>query len=316
MRWIAAPVCLFAAAAALHAQPEGEPDAGGRAGDPADAPPAEVTAPARSVTYALTLGGSYADTADLDSSDGELGITRARGAFEARIDLGERRSLGLGVGVERSWYDFDNATSLDASGDPFGEVTDTELSLRYSAPLNDRTTWFVLGSVGLAAEDGADLSESLVYTGAGGFTTQASDSLRWGVGVLVRSRIEDDVLVIPIPQIRWDISDRWTLESIRAGARLGYEHSDSLTYGLQAEYVSRSFRLDEDGPIPDGAATDRGVPASFFAEYKPTPAVTFVANLGASVYSNIELFDDDGNDLADDDLDPAVFLSFSARIAF
>ncbi len=282
-----------------------------------DAPPAEVVKPAPAgPTVSLRLSGSLHAGADTDTGDGDLSLARAGALLEAAFPLGERRSLAVGLGIERSWYDFDNAASLDPGGDPFGDVTDTELTLRYTAPLNADTSWFLLGAIGLAAEDGADLSDSVVYTGGGGFITKASESFSWGLGVVVRSRLEDDPLVVPIPQIRWSIDERWTLESRRAGLRLGYAHSDTLTYGVQGEYLSRSFRLDEDGPIPDGMATDRRVPVSVFAEYQPSKAVSIGAAIGASVYSNIELLDADGDDLADDDLDPALFLSINARIAF
>lgn len=288
--------------------PAENPDAAAAASD--------LAAPRRQApTFTITGAGSFTDSADLDTA-GELQISRVRAAIEVALDLGDNRSLTIGVGSERSWYDFENATTLDASGDPFGDVTDSEFFLRYAAPINARTSWFALGAVGLAAEDDADLSESLIYSGALGFRTARSDTFSWGLGVLVRSQLDDDPLVVPLPQIRWAISDRWTLESQRAGLRLGYAHSEDLSYGLQAEYISRTFRLDEDGPIPDGIATDRRVPVSFFAAYRPTPAVSLVANIGASVYSNIELLDRNGDDLTDDDADAALYFSLSARISF
>ena len=303
-----------AAIAQPSAQPATQPDTRNQP-DP-QSPPAEITETRKAPSHSVTIGGSYADTADFDSDAGDLQIARLRAAVDVTFDLGPRRSLTLGLGSERSWYDFTGATTLDASGDPFGNVSDTELFLRYLAPINDTTSYFAIASVGIAAEDGADISDSFVYAGGLGFSTKASDTFTWGIGVLVRTQLEDDALVIPIPQIRWAISDRWTLESQRAGLRLGYAHSDSLTYGLQGEFASRSFRLKDDGPIPDGMATDRRVPLSFFAEYKPSDSITIGANVGASVYSNIELIDSAGNDIADDDLDASVFFGLNARIAF
>lgn len=279
--------------------------------------PAEVAQPARSApTFTVTASGTLTDRADLDDGPGDLRISRARLGVEAGFDLGERRSFAVGLGAERSWYDFKNATALHASGDPFGDVTDAELYLRYNAPLNHNTNWFGLAAIGIAAEDGADISDSLIYTGSLGFVTRASETFSWGVGILVRSQLEDDALVLPIPQIRWAIDDKWTLESQRAGLRLGYSHSDALSYGVQAEYVSRSYRLDDNGPIPDGMATDQRIPISVYAEYQPAPTFSIGAAIGASVYSNIELLDSSGNDINDDDVDTALFFSLNARIRF
>ncbi len=289
-----------------------------RAADPAgDDLPAEVARPARAApTFTVTASGTVTDRADLDDGPGDLRISRALLAVEAGLDLGERRSLTVGLGAERSWYDFKNATDLHASGDPFGDVTDAELFLRYSAPFNDSTTWFGLAAIGIGAEDGADISDSFIYTGSLGFVTKVSESFSWGVGILVRSQLEDDALVLPIPQIRWAIDDKWTLESQRAGLRLDYAHSDALSYGVQAEYISRSYRLDDNGPIPDGMATDRRVPISVYAEYQPAPTFSIGAAIGASVYSNIELLDSNGDDINDDDIDTALFFSLNARIRF
>lgn len=279
-------------------------------------PPAEITNPRRDPAFSLSLSGSYGGNADLDSGDGEFQVARLRAGFDVTLDLGGKRALTLGAAAERSWYDFENAIALDPSGEPFTDITDTEVFARFAAPLNDTTNWFALASIGLAAEDGADLSDAMVYTGAAGFVTKASDTFSWGLGILVRSQLEDDVLVIPLPQIRWAISDKWTLESQRAGLRLGYAHSETLTYGLQGEYVSRSFRLDEDGPIPDGMGTDRRVPIAFFADYKPAPNVTLTGQIGAAVLGNIELLDEAGNDLTDEDVDPSLFLGLGAKITF
>lgn len=298
--------------AAAYAQPASE----GRADAQADLP-AEVIDPAPAgPTFTLVATGTMSDRADLDDGPGDLRISRARLGVQAGFDLGERRSLAVGLGAERSWYDFKDATDLDPSGDPFGDVTDAELFLRYSAPFSDSTSWFGLAAVGIAAEDGADISDSFVYTGSLGFITRASDSFSWGLGVLVRTQLEDDALIIPIPQIRWAIDDKWTLESQRAGLRLDYAHSESFSYGVQAEYLSRSYRLDDNGPIPDGMATDRRVPVSVYAEYEPAPAFSINAAVGASVYSNIELLDSSGDDITDDDIDTSLFFSLTARIRF
>lgn len=270
----------------------------------------------RPPTVSLIASGSYSDRTDMDDGPGDFSVARIRALLEVGFDLGERRNLSFGVGSERSWYDFKNATDLVPGGDPFGRVSDTELFVRYNAPFNDTTSWFGLAAIGVAAEDGADISDSFVYSGSLGFITKASDNFSWGLGVLVRSQLEDDVLVIPIPQIRWAINDRWTLESQRAGLRLDYAHSDKLSFGLQGEYNSRSYRLRDDGPLPDGMATDRRVPVSFYANYRATESITIGASVGASLLGEIELLDDDGNTTAKDDFDTAPFFGLTARIVF
>lgn len=298
----------------LNIQPALAQDA--QANEPDPAAEAIRQAEKRPPTVTLIASGSYNDSADLDDGPGDFSVARVRAFLEVGFDLGQRRNLAVGFGSERSWYDFKNATALEPGGDPFGRTSDTELFLRYNAPFNDNTTWFGLAAIGLAAEDGADISDSFVYTGSLGFVTKASEDFSWGLGVLVRTQLEDDTLVIPVPQIRWAINDQWTLESQRAGLRLDYAHSETLSFGLQGEYASRSFRLRDDGPLPDGMVTDRRVPVSFYANYQATDSITIGASIGASLLGEIELFDDSGDTTAKDDFDPSLFFGLTARIRF
>lgn len=282
-----------------------------------DQPPAEVTQPEPGLTFTTTLQGWYGFETDLDAGPGDLSIARVRLDLAATLPLAERRSLTLGIEAEESWYDFNNATTLEpTTGDPFDNATSVDFFARYVAPLNDTTSYFALGTIGFAAESGADLGDSLIYGGALGFVTRQSPTFSWGLGVLVRTRLEDDVLVVPLPQITWNISDRWTLASRRAGLRLEYAASESLTYGLGAQFDARTFRLDDSGPIPEGVATDERVPVAFFVEYQPEPNITLGAQVGASLFNNIELFDASGNELIDDDVDPGVFVGVNGRIRF
>ncbi len=308
-RFIAA--LAFAAAPALAAEPSATP-----ADQPADNPPPEVTPETAGPTFTASIAGWHAFDADLDTGPGELSLSRLRLDLSAGFDLAERRTLVVGIEAEETWYDFTNATSLDASGDPFDNATNVDLFARYSAPLNDNTTWFGVATIGFAAESGADFSDSLIYGGALGFSYRQSETFSWGLGVAVRTRLEDDALIIPLPQIRAKLSERWTLASERAGLRLEYAASDALAYGLTAQYDSRTFRLDDGGPIPSGVATDRRVPVAFFARYSPDRNIDLTAQIGASLFTNIELFDANGNDLTDDDADTALFAGLSARIRF
>ncbi len=306
---------LAASAAASHAQaqsnqPERDPPGTGQ-------PPAEITNPPRGVTFSSTLQGWYGFETDLDAGPGDLSIARARLDLSATFAVAERSRFTAGIEAEESWYDFSNATGLEpTTGDPFDNATNVDFFARYVAPLNDTTSYFALGTIGFAAESGADLGDSLIYGGALGFVTKQSPTFSWGLGVLVRTRLEDDALIVPLPQITWNISDRWTLASRRAGLRLEYAANESLTYGIGAQFDSRTFRLDDSGPIPEGVATDQRVPVAFFAEYNPDANVTLGAQIGASLFNNIELFDAAGNELIDDDADPGVFVGINARIRF
>lgn len=280
-------------------------------------PPAEITDAKPGPIFSANLQGWYGFETDLDDAAGDLSVARVRLDLSATFATTERSRLTVGIEAEESWYDFSNATTLEpTTGDPFDNSTSLDFFARYVAPLNDNTNYFALGTIGFAAESGADIGDSLIYGGALGFVTKQSPTFSWGLGVLVRSQLEDDILVVPLPQITWNISDRWTLASRRAGLRLEYAHNESLTYGIGAQFDARTFRLDDSGPIPEGVATDRRVPVAFFVEYQPEPDISIGAQIGASLFNNIELFDAAGNELIDEDIEPGVFIGINGRIRF
>ncbi|MEM9374006.1 MAG: DUF6268 family outer membrane beta-barrel protein, partial [Planctomycetota bacterium] len=248
---------LAAVTGVAHAQPnDTSPDKTRQTQEP----PAAITQAQQSPVFNASLNGWYGFGADFDAGPGDVSVARARLDLSMTLAPTARSRLTLGIEVEESWYDFDGATGLDPSGDPFDNATNVDFFANYSAPLNDDTNYFVLGSVGFAGESGADFGDALIYGGGLGFVVRRSPTFSWGLGVIVRTRLEDDALVLPLPQITWNISDRWTLDSRRAGLRLEYAANDSLTYGLGVQFDSRTFRLDEDGVIPDGVATDRRIP--------------------------------------------------------
>lgn len=310
-----AALLLAALSGTAFAQPDAQPSSQSADRSP-KAPPAEVADAKSEPAVEINLGAAHYFDADFDAGPGELSTTRASLGASVAFPLAERRRLTVGIELTESWYDFSNATGLDASGDPFDNATEIDLTAAYAAPVNDTTSYFVQAMVGSAGESGSDFSDTLVYGGALGFITKQSDTFQWGLGVAVRTRLEDDALIIPLPQIRLSLSDRWTLATERAGVTLDYKANDDLHYGLLARFDSRTFRLDDNGPIPAGVATEERIPVAFYARYNPDPSVTIDAEVGAAVYSNIELFDTFGNELTDDDVDPSVYVAVSARFRF
>jgi len=305
----ASAAALLALAGAALAQPADDAD---------QQPPAKVTDADTKAdpAFQINLGARHFFEADLDTGPGELSTTRAAVGAAVTLFPADRTRLTFAIDATESWYDFSGATGLHASGEPFDNATEIDLSAAFSAPLNDTTNYFVSALVGYAAESGADFSDSLVYGGNVGFVTRQSDTFSWGLGVAVRTRLEDDALVIPLPQITWKLSDRWVLATQRGGVTLDYDASESLNYGLGIQFDTRTFRLDETGPIPAGVASEERVPLFFYATYKPNPTIEITAEAGATVYSNIELFDSVGNELVNDDVDPAIFLGLTGRIRF
>lgn len=276
-----------------------------------------------SLTISPYAFASFHADADLDSDIGEFGFSSYRAGVNLGTAIGERGRLGINIGVGLLDYDITpSATSVanDAAniGAGLDDVYESEIIAQYIHRGEGKWAYQFSAGIVSAGEDGADFGDTLDFLGTAGFRYQYDDRLSLGLGVLVKTRLEDDVLVIPVPQIRYQINDQWVLESRRAGVELRYEANDQLTYGLSGEYISTTFRLNDTHAaiVRDGVSNHTRVPISIFADYTPSPKVQIKARVGTSLAGNIEFLDANGNDIADEDIDAAIFGSINVSFRF
>lgn len=293
--------------------------------DPGDADNAEQIdrASSASLTISPYAFGSFHADADLDSDIGEFGFSSYRAGVNLTKGVGDRGRLGANIGFGVLDYDITpSATSVanDAAdiGAGLDDVYESEIILSYAHRGEGKWAYQFGAGVVSAGEDGADFGDTLDFLGTAGFRYQYNDKLSLGLGVLVKTRLEDDVLVIPVPQIRYQINDQWVLESQRAGLALSYAASDELTYGIMGEYLNSTFRMNDThaAVVSEGVVNHTRVPVSIFAEYKPSDQIEISARVGASLAGNIEFLDNAGNEVTDQDIDTAIFGSLNVSFRF
>lgn len=266
---------------------------------------------------------SFNSDADFDSDNGEFGFSTYRAGLRLSKGIGEQGTLGANISFSLLDYDITagpTATVNSAAGIGSGidDVYESAIIVDYTHRGEGDFSYQLSAGVVSAGEDGADFGDTIDVLGTAGFLYRYSDNLSLGLGVLVKSRLEDDVLVVPVPQIRYKIDDRWMLESERAGAKLSYKSSESLTYGLAAEYIQETFRLNDGHSTlaSEGVVNHARVPVSIFAVYEPAQQVQIRARVGASLASDIEFLDRNGNDITKEDIDTAVFGSINVSFRF
>lgn len=274
------------------------------------------------VQVSLSASALYTPSADFDDAGGDVSVFRAGGKIGLGISLSPTMRAQFGFGTEQSFYDFSNGAML-VSGvpDPWDDVHAYDITAQISAPLNGAWSAFLGGEINSSAESGADFGDSLTYGGIGGVRYRVSDSLTVGIGVAVSSRLEDDTRIIPLPMIDWQIDEYWSFgsweaEGQGAGYALRYQPSEELTLGVGAAYVPREFRLDEDGPVPEGVGRDNAVPVMVFAQWAPDPGVSFRADIGADVYRKLEVLNSAGNSIGEDEVNTAFTFGLSATFRF
>jgi len=236
------------------------------------------------------------------------------------------RALTLGVTGQRHEYDFDGATVLAPGGDPLGGASVFGLTARVVHPFDDTFSFFGGASLEWAGEDGADFGEALIPAGFAALGWRVSDDLTLTLGAQFKDQLEDDVRVIPVIGVEWRIDETLRLTSTEVGRVLAdvgggglglvYEAREDLSFIAGAVFASNEFRLDEDGPIPDGVLEDDRVIAGLGVAWQPSENVSATVGVGATVWSNIETLNAAGAEIGDEDGDPTPFVTARVRILF
>ena len=280
--------------------------------------PEAATQPSRPVTWTIKFPTELGFSASLDGAPGEVTTSRIGGDFEVGIPTGSRSQLDLGFEYEYTRYEFDDATGFVAGAtSPFKDVHRETVRARFGQQETLQLGWMVGGYVGFSAEDGADLSESVVGGLYGGVSYYLSRSLKVGGALGVFARLEDDPLIVPIPVIDWTITEQWRMSNAgKLGLTMYYSPCEQWTLALGAWYDERNFRLDDSGVIPSGVVRDSNVPLQLTATYKPT--ANFSAEFGGGIrfFGNYEVRDSSRNKVADIDSDPAGYLAIILSVKF
>lgn len=255
--------------------------------------------------------------ADIDDSEGSVSTSRVGGDLGIRYRASDTVGLGLEFGAEYSFYDFDDFETVSGGGDPIDDAYLYSLTPTISFRPNDRWTFIGGGIFRWAGEEGADMGDAFTVGGLAAANYKFSDRLTLGFGFIVGTRLEDDTIFIPALSIDWKISDRWSLSNEeRPGLALRFEATDKLQLAVEAWYTTRDYRLSDDNAIPDGAMEDTRVPLAFSARWKPMDRLTVIGRVGAFVYQEFEFQNDDGDEVADADVDPGLFVGLEGRLAF
>lgn len=276
-----------------------------------------ATATARTVEY--TLKGTVENTFDtyLKDGPGETSVFRVGPAIDVDIPIGDRATLSLSGSAQFSKYRFKDVTGFGAGGPkPIGSTYEHEFNISYSRQFNDQWSFFVAGGVNAAGETGASFSESLTYGGGGGFTYVLNDHVDLGLGVVVRSRLEENAYVVPLPIITWKFAPRWEFTTRYRNARISWQAAEQWTVFATADFQQHEYRLDEDAPTSEGIFRDRAIPLSLGATFAPSKTFEITAGAGVNVSRQLTLDDKTGNRVSKVKTDPSLVVFVSAAFKF
>jgi hypothetical protein len=284
----------------------------------------ETPPPSSGVRYSISADTEWLFDSDIDNDRGSVSVGRFAVKPGVSLPVLQRSLLNIGVEYELSDYEFDRDDNTGASLLTFAADEDLFDSFQQYGvrgtlinPIDERRSWFVGGGVEYTGELGADFGDSLTYAAFGGLRYAVSESFQVGFAVGFVTRLEDDAFPIPVPQIQWQINDRWKLDVGSNGPRadLWYKASESLNLGASVGWLRREWRLDDDGVAPEGVFRDSAVPVMFNIEWTPHRQIAVDAGVGATVSRTLTVFDGEGLEVAEEDteLSPVARLGLTYR---
>lgn len=267
----------------------------------------------------LRFYGEYIFESDLDDDEGKVSVARGGGVLEVDAPVGDRSRLSFTLQSEYSSYSFDNAQGF-AQGfeQPWDDVLENSISAIFTTQPSDHWSYLLGAGARSSAERGADFDDSITGQGLAGFNYVFSKNFNAGLGIVVRSQLEDDVSVLPIILFDWRINDKWRFNGKAGGpgVQLSYLASDALTLSLEADYQSRAFRLDDDGPAPNGVGREERFRVALAAEWRFAKQMLLRARAGLDPYQDYELLDSGGVQVTDRQADAAPFVGLEFRFDF
>lgn len=247
---------------------------------------------------------------------------------ETSIDTGgdfSRDSYALRFGADRGWtdslsagialgYGLDSYDFSGAAGEPWDDIRSVRISLPVRYRADESWQLFLLPTLRYTAEEGADLNDGRETGILAAGSYRFSDRMTIGPGVGIFSEIEGGNDVFPILLVDWRISDTVSLETGRGlgasrgpGVTLRWRPVGPWTFSLGARYEKRRFRLDDEGPAPDGVGEEKSVPVALGAEYALGRTARLSVLAGAEFAGSLLIENNDGDRVARSDFDTAPF---------
>lgn len=298
-----------------------QPEAQGPATPPQDVPAQKRTF-LEDVSFSLFGGVESGFDGDLDDADGAMSVTRLGAGIGIEFPLGKRNRLTLSASEEFSFYDFDDDVLILGSNEPIDDAATTTVGARVSSRISEHWSLIAGGSLSWAAESGAEWQDSLTPSGILGASYRFSDRLTLGAGGALSFPIEDDARFFPVVLVDWAVTPRIRLSnaSSLAGSslRLSYALCDQWLLFAQGGFERRDFRLndDSDAPAPDGIFRESRVPVALGVVWRPNAHFTLGVRAGMALGGSIQIDDEDGDELYDDDIGAAPFIGVEASLRF
>ena len=299
---------------------------------PAAVAPAKATPTSRpsvgAIYFSVEALGGYSGDAGIHGFSGSFSSSRVGGRIEMFTPLSKQLIVGVNAGVGETFYYFSGPTGLiPGNAAPWQDIREYSIGGFAKYQIDNHWDVFANLDVSSAGETDSNFDESLSVGGGVGFTYTFSKELKLGLGLQAASRQESSAFVLPVPIVDyilpWDPQERWRFEigagdvaNVRAGIIFSPTKKLSFSLGLAAVGLGNQFRLDRNGPVPDGLGRATSFPVVIGVDWHPRPYFRIGAFAGVIAAGTLEVLDKNGNQIGKRNFDPAPTIGINARFTF
>lgn len=272
--------------------------------------------------------GGYNGDADIHGVSGSFSRSWVGGRVEVSTPVNRQLTVGLDASIGETFYFFSGPSGLipgDAA--PWRDVREYSIGGFAKYRIDDHWDVFANLNGSATGETDSNFNESLSVGGGVGFTYTFSKELKLGLQLQAESRQESSPFVLPVPIVDyilpWDPQERWRFEigsgdvaNVRAGLVFSPTKKLSFSLGLAAVGLGNQFRLDRDGPVPDGIGRATSFPVVLGVDWRPRPYFRLSAFAGVIAAGTLEVLDHNGNQIGKRKFDPAPAIGINARFIF
>jgi hypothetical protein len=257
--------------------------------------------------------------ADLDKG-GQAGMYGVLASGSVMRQFTPQFAAGLTLRYDYESWSFDNPVAFGGRA-PWNDIQRPSVAIPMRYAVTADTIVGVIPTLQWAFENGASTGDALIYGGIVSVARVFSPTLTLGIGAGVYHEI-NRTKAFPFLLVDWKIDSRWRLANPfpagpagGAGLELAYAASDAWELAAGGTWRQFRFRLDRNGPVPNGIGETSGIPLFARATYRFGPQARIDAYAGAVLGGKLTAMNSDGNDVARDELGaaPLVGLTISSR---
>lgn len=274
--------------------------------------------PSQEFKFLGSGGMAWQGEADIDGG-GTIQVNRYDAAIGFEAGLTEKLTWLNTFFVGLSDYDFEGGGF--AAGNPWETVLFNRYGTQLAYQIDEHWGVRAGGVFMFSRETDADWNDGFTGGGSLGVDYRVSKTLFLSLGIAAVTQIEGGARVEPAVAINWIPAAQWTVRvgavpvsgGAAAGAEVEYQFAEQWNVGLGLLYNQRRFRLDDDSAVaPNGVGEDDTLPLRLRLGWDITPQVSLNFLAGIVLGGQLQVDDENGNTLREQDYDPAPYIGVRA----